>query len=110
MCLLCQDEFQILVSIPEKFIPLVTEPGCAPLDLSGGYPIDCACIWTEPKGKDFGGQFHAQAYHDVSSVLLGVATDQQWFNVLSSCADRYMSDHSDAFAAAHGLSTDRAPY
>lgn len=111
-CNICNGARQILVSLPEKFLPLVTEPGCTPLKQIRvhGYPIDCACIWHQPAGKDFRGQFLLHAYHDVTAVLLGVATHQQWFNVLTSCEDGYMSDHSDQFAAANGLSTEFAPY
>jgi len=111
-CPICNGTDQILVQLPEKFLALVTERGCEPLKEIKiyGYPIDCAHNWHQPKGKDFGDQFWLHAYHDVTSVLLGVATDQQWFNVLTSCEDHYMSDESDQFAVTHGLSTDFAPY
>lgn len=112
MCKLCGGQDQILVQIPEQFLVLVTEPGCTVLPeiRQFGYPMDCACLWRQPAGKQFKNPFFAQAYHDVSSVLLGTATSQEWFNCLSSCEDGYMSDHSDQFAAAHGLSTAYAPY
>lgn len=111
-CTICNGQRQILVQLPDMFLPLVTEPGCAPHPdiATHGYPMDCACIWFQPAGKDFGGQFYFHAYHDVTAVLLGVATPQQWFNCLSSCEDGYMSDHSDQFAATHSLSTAFAPY
>lgn len=112
MCPLCNGQDQILVQLPDQFLSLVTEPGCAPLPQiqTGGYPIDCACIWHQPASKNFGDQFLAHAYQDVSVVLLGTASNQQWFNVLSSCEDGYMSENSDAFATVHGLSTAFAPY
>jgi hypothetical protein len=111
-CSICNDESQILVRIPEKFYPLVTEPETEihPEIPKTGYPITCACGWVQPEGKDFNGQFYLRAIYDVSSVLLGVASDQQWFNVLSACDDGYMSEESDSFAKANGLSSEFAPY
>lgn len=111
-CLICRGAGQILVRLPEKFLPLVTDLGCKPHPdiLTHGYPLDCACVWKQPAGKDFGDQFQLHAQYDVTAVLLGVASDQQWFNCLSSCEDGYMSEQSDQFAEAHGLSTEFAPY
>lgn len=111
-CTICNGQRQIRVPLPERFLPLVQESGSltSPEIMAYGYPIDCACQWKQPAGKDFGGQFWLHAVHDVSSVLLGIASTQEWFNVLTSCEDGYMSENSDQFATTYGLSTEFAPY
>lgn len=110
LCDLCNGHGSFDVVFPEKFrgmlVELSQEHGHNEL-FETQVAIACGCNWWSWADFMPSQDQYALGYLDVAAVVLGRATDQQWYNVLGNSTDRGTGiEILEKWAVALGLSTD----